>query len=100
MKQATVFIAALMLLIGCAGPGGEEYAAAGGEAEAAPAAKVEFETPEALPLPEYKSDPTEEFLRPLPRLMTQDPSVSTVGVKQPVTALVCWRISPDSRSRP
>ena len=60
MKQTLVWIAALALLASCAGPGSEEPAAGGGEPAAAPAAKVDFETPEALALPEYKEPASEE----------------------------------------
>jgi len=61
MRQALIWIAALALAVGCAGPGGEEYATTGGGEEAdAPAAKVEFKAPEPLALPEYKEPASEE----------------------------------------
>ncbi len=61
MKQAWVWIAALALLASCAAPGGEDYAAAGGAEEAAaPAAKVEFEAPAALALPDYQEPASAE----------------------------------------
>ncbi len=88
MKQALVWIAALALVVSCAGPGGEEYAAAGGAEEAAaPAAKVEFEAPEALALPEYKEPASEEDWAS--RLNNKDREIIEVlNVVNPVAAYI------------